>query len=358
MTDEPPVIGDRPKAPRGRGASSNPVGRFERLQIDSEVPGPERLTTHFLRDTTRQIIAKNASPDVPFDASVNPYRGCEHGCIYCYARTTHEYLGFSAGLDFETRIMVKEDAPELLRKELASPRWKPQVLGISGVTDPYQPVERKLELTRGCLEVLAECRNPVAIVTKNALVTRDIDYLQELAKWDAVLVFLSITTLDGRLMRTLEPRTSHPRDRLRALEKLSAAGVPCGVLVAPILPGLTDHEIPSILEAAAEAGAGWCGYTMLRLPGAVAPLFENWLEENYPDRKTRVLNRVREVHGGVLAHNRFGTRMRGHGTFAEGIKSLFHSTARRLNLEEGGRRALAAKAFRPPLGPQRSLFDE
>jgi len=349
-------LNERP--PKGRGAASNPAGRFERLHVESEVPKPDRVATVYLRDTTRQIVARNNSPDVPFDASVNPYRGCEHGCVYCYARTTHEYLGFSPGLDFETRIMVKEDAPQLLRAELSSRRWRPQVLGMSGVTDPYQPIERKLRLTRGCLDVLAECRNPVAIVTKNALVTRDLEPLRELARWDACLVLFSITTLDADLMRHLEPRTSHPRDRLKAIETLASAGVPCGVLIGPILPGLTEHEIPAILEAAHGAGAGWCGYTMLRLPGAVAPLFEEWLSTHYPDRREKVMNRVREVHGGVLAHSRFGTRMRGHGTFAEGVKSLFHSTARRLGLQQDGRRAMVADAFRPPSGPQRSLFDD
>ena len=222
-------------APRGRAAASNPTGRFERLSIELEEPGPERVETLYLRDDTRSIIARNDSPDVPFDASINPYRGCEHGCIYCYARLTHEYLGFSAGLDFETRILVKERAVELLRAELGSPKWQPQVLGISGVTDPYQPVERKLELTRGCLALLAACRNPVVIVTKNSLVARDIDLLAELAEYHAALVYVSITTLDVELMRRLEPRTSSIRASAASApsRRWPPRGVPCGVLVAP-----------------------------------------------------------------------------------------------------------------------------
>ncbi|HBL30419.1 MAG TPA: radical SAM protein, partial [Acidobacteria bacterium] len=282
-------------SPRGRGAASNPANRFERLTVEMEVPGPERVATELLRDGSRSLIVFNDSPDVGFDASINPYRGCEHGCVYCYARPSHEYLGLSAGLDFETRILVKEDAPELLRRELAAPKWKPQVIALSGNTDPYQPVERKLEITRRCLAVLAEFRNPVGVITKNELITRDIDHLAELAAHQAVSVAISITTLDGELARRMEPRASHPRDRLKAIERLAAAGIPTGVNVAPVVPGLTDHEMPKILEAAAAAGAGTASYVMLRLPGAVAGLFEDWLAEHVPQRKDKVLNRVRET---------------------------------------------------------------
>jgi DNA repair photolyase len=310
----------RPPPQRGRGAPINPPNRFEPLWYsrdpewnDLEDPA---LETQFFRDTSRSIITYNDSPDVGFDASINPYRGCEHGCIYCYARPTHEYLGFSAGLDFESKILVKEDAPELLRRELSSPRWKPQVLAISGVTDSYQPIERRLQLTRRCLQVLAEFRNPVVIITKNHLVTRDVDVLGELAQYEAVRVFLSITTLDGGLGRVMEPRASHPLRRLAAIEMLSQAGVPTGVLVAPVIPGLTDHELPSIITAAVQAGARAAGYVTLRLPHGVGPLFEQWLTQHFPDRKDKVLHRIRAIRGGQLNDPRFSSRMRGEGIFA------------------------------------------
>jgi len=341
---------------KGRGAVGNPTNRFETMALerDPEVPGPERLATELLRDTSRSIISRNDSPDVGFDASVNPYRGCEHGCIYCYARPTHEYLGFSAGLDFETRILVKEDAAELLRKELSSRKWKPEVLVMSGVTDPYQPVERKLEITRRCLAVLAEFRNPVGIITKNELVTRDIDYLQELAGHGAAAVNLSITTLDPEVARRMEPRASHPRDRLKAIERLAAAGIPVGVMVAPIVPAITDHEIPKILEAAASAGATTAGYTVMRLPGAVAGLFEAWLEEHFPDRKEKVLHRIEDLRGGRMNDPRFGSRMRGEGIFAEQIRATFQTFKRRYGLDQP-RPELSTAAFRRP-GEQLGLF--
>src|SRR5213592_1870120 len=246
----------QPNAPtfHARGAAENPPNRFEKISLerdadwnDLDEPAPQ---TQFFKDHSSSIITTNDSPDVGFEASVNPYRGCEHGCIYCYARPFHEYLGFSAGLDFETKIMVKENAPELLRRELSSAKWKPKVIALSGVTDCYQPVERKLQLTRRCLEVLAEFRNPAAIVTKNNLVTRDVDVLTELARHEAAAVFISVTTLDGELRKRSEPRTSPPAARLSAIETLSKAGVPAGVLVAPVIPGLTDHEMPSIIDAA------------------------------------------------------------------------------------------------------------
>src|SRR5439155_16898176 len=241
-------------------------------------PDDSAPATQFFRDSSRSIIARNDSPDVGFEASINPYRGCEHGCAYCYARPTHEYLGFSAGLDFESKIMVKEDAPELLEAELSSPKWKPQVVVMSGVTDPYQPVEQKLKLTRRCLEVLARFRNPVAIITKNHLVTRDADISRELAANDAAAVNVSVTSLDPKLHRVLEPRTSAPQSRLDAIAHLHAEDIPVSVMVSPVIPGLTDHEVPAILKACAEAGAQFAGYTVIRLPWAVAPLFERWLE--------------------------------------------------------------------------------
>ena len=336
-------------APKGRGAALNPTNRFETLAVerDPEIPGPERIGTELLRDTSRSVITRNDSPDVGFEASINPYRGCEHGCIYCYARPTHEYLGFSAGLDFETRILVKEDAAALLRRELASPRWVPQALAMSGVTDPYQPVERKLEITRRCLAVLAEFRNPVGIITKSELVTRDLDYLQALNEHQAVSVNLSITTLDGELARRMEPRASHPRERLKAVERLAAAGIPVGVMVAPIVPALTDHETAKILEAAANAGASSAGYVVMRLPGAVAGLFEEWLERNFPERKEKVLNRVRDLRGGRLNDPRFGSRMRGEGIYAEQIRATFETFQRRYGLDRP-RPELSTAAFRRP----------
>ena len=318
---------------RGRGASWSPANRFEKLHVDltdidcvdvdPAIEKQPRRPTQYFRDGTKSIITRNTSPDVGFETSLNPYRGCEHGCIYCYARPTHEYLGFSAGLDFESKIMVKMNAPELLRAELESKGWQPQTLVMSGVTDPYQPVEKKLQITRGCLEVLAKFKNPVAIITKNRLVTRDIDLLCELAKYNAIAVNLSVTSLDPNLQRVLEPRTSSPQARLDAIRQLRSAGIPTGVMVAPVIPGLTDHEIPKILEACAKAGAQFAGYTVVRLPWAVAPLFEHWLEEHFPDRKERVLGRIRHLRGNRLNNSLWHTRMTGEGIFAEQIASLF-----------------------------------
>ncbi|MGZ7039747.1 MAG: PA0069 family radical SAM protein, partial [Thermoanaerobaculia bacterium] len=256
------------EAIKGRGASWNPQNRFEKLEYvvdDDAERDPSAPKTIYLRDPTRTIIAYNDSPDVGFEASINPYRGCEHGCIYCFARPTHEYLGMSAGLDFETRILVKEDAPALLREELNAPRWKPQVIAISGVTDPYQPVERKLQITRGCLEVLAEFRNPVAIITKSHLVTRDIDHLKELAKFNAISVSVSVTTLDPKVASIMEPRAATPELRLAAIEELASAGIPVNVMVAPVVPAITEHEMPAILAAARKAGARSAGFVVLRL---------------------------------------------------------------------------------------------
>lgn len=343
---------------RGRGAAFNPMNRFETIEVerDSEVPGPDHVETSILRDTSRSLITSNDSPDVGFDVSINPYRGCEHGCVYCYARPFHEYLGFSAGLDFESRILVKEDAPELLRKELSSPRWKPQTLAMSGVTDCYQPVERKLEITRRCLAVLAEFRHPVGIITKNELVTRDIDHLSVLAEHGAVAVVLSITTLDPEVARRMEPRASHPRDRLKAIEKLAKAGIPVGVNVAPVVPAITDHEMPKILEAAANAGATTAGYVLLRLPGAVSDLFEDWLQRHFPDRKEKVLNRLRELRGGKLYDPRFGSRMKGEGLYADQIRATYETFKRRYGLDKPRPELSTASFRRPGQGIQLGLF--
>src|SRR5437016_10617530 len=306
-----PVVDENPQSREpihGRGASWSPANRFEKLHLDltdvdvvDDDPDadqkPLRATQYFV-DQTKTIIAHNQSPDVGFEMSINPYRGCEHGCIYCFARPTHEYLGFSAGLDFESRIMVKPDAPRLLEDELSSRKWKPQLLMMSGVTDCYQPVERKLKITRRCLEVLAKFRNPVAILTKNRLVTRDIDILSELARDKCAIVNLSITTLDVDLQRIMEPRTSAPAARLDAVAQLRAAGIPVGVMVAPVIPGINDHEIPAIVAECARAGAQFAGHVLLRLPWAVAPLFEHWLDEHFPERKAKVLERVRATRRG------------------------------------------------------------
>jgi DNA repair photolyase len=340
---------------RGRGASWSPANRFEKLHVDltdvdvvdvdlTQEKRPRPVTQYF-RDGSRSIITRNNSPDVGFETSVNPYRGCEHGCIYCYARPTHEYLGFSAGLDFESKIVVKMNAAELLRAELESPRWKPQTLVMSGVTDPYQPIEKKLRITRGCLEVLAQFRNPVAIITKNRLVTRDVDFLKKLASFNAAVVNISVTSLDPNLQRVLEPRTSIPSARLDAVSQLRRAGIPVGVMVAPIIPGLTDHEVPKILEACAEAGAQFAGYTIVRLPWAVAPLFERWLDEHFPDRKEKVLGRIRHLRGNDRLNNsQWHTRMTGEGVFAEQIASLFEVGCRRAAI--GERPKLSTAAFR------------
>ena len=345
-----------------RGAAENPANRFERIAYE---PEPEEaaaaadavasLETRLLVDPTRRILATNQSPDIPFDVSLNPYRGCEHGCIYCYARPSHEYLGFSPGLDFETRILVKQNAAALLRDALAKKSWKPRTIALSGVTDAYQPAERKLRITRGCIEVLAEFRNPVAIITKNRLVTRDADLFAELARYDAAVVNLSITSLDPALQRVMEPRTSAPRERLAAIETLAKSGIPTGVMVAPVIPGLNEHEVPRILEAAASAGARFASHVVLRLPHGVKDLFTAWLERHFPDRAGKVLNRIREVRGGRLNDPRFGSRMQGEGIYAKQVHDLFDLTCRRTGLD-GPRPVLSAAAFRRPQDGQLDLF--
>lgn len=330
---------------KGRGTALNPSGRFEPLQLEVDayvhddptvLEGEERPLprTQFFVDSSRTALTRNNSPDVGFSASVNPYRGCEHGCIYCYARPTHEYLGLSAGFDFESKIFVKQDAPELLREKMMSKSWKPEAVNLSGVTDCYQPVERKLRITRGCLEVLGEFRNPFTIITKNHLVTRDIDVMKPMAEIKACAVFISVTTLDAKLAEVMEPRTSRPEFRLKAIEALAKAGIEVGVMVAPIVPGLTDHEMPTILEAVANAGAKHAGFVPLRLPYGLGELFEEWLVRNFPDRKDKVLNRVRELRGGKLNDPNFGSRMRGAGVFAEQLRSMFQLYTRKNGLNK------------------------
>lgn len=346
---------------RGRGASHDLPNRFERLHLEPEAEllgeGEHPRKTRFFIDRSRSVISHNSSPDLGFSVSLNPYRGCEHGCSYCYARPTHEYLGLSAGLDFESRIMVKPDAPELLKKALSARAWKPRTLALSGVTDPYQPVERRLRITRACLEVLLECRHPVSIVTKNHLVARDIDILSRMAEHGTAMVTLSITTLRKELRRVMEPRTSIPARRLAAVRALADAGVPVGVNVAPLIPGLNDHELPEILAAAREAGASHAGMMLLRLPLGVKELFAEWLEQHFPDRRNKVLGRLREVHGGRLYDSRFGRRGRGRGPFAEHLGNLFRVSCRKLGLKRRSYE-LATDGFRrPERGGQMRLFD-
>ena len=356
MMDQPNLI-----TIKGRGAAENPANRFEPIEFVRDMDGydpdeePAPRTMVF-RDTTQHIITKNNSPDVGFTYSINPYRGCEHGCIYCYARPGHEYFGLSSGLDFETKIFAKPEAAALLRKEMLAPKWKGELIAVSGVTDCYQPLERKLKITRSCLEVLLEFRNPTALITKNHLITRDVDLLSEMAKYDGVGVSISVTSLRNEIQSVMEPRTSVPARRLKAIETLARAGVPVNVMVAPVVPGLTDHEIPAILQAAKDAGARAAGYIMLRLPFAVKELFERWAERHFPDRKDKILNRVRELRDGKLYDPTFGVRMRGEGVFADQIEQLFDASVRKVGLNHD-RFKISGDAFRKPdTSPQLKLF--
>ncbi len=371
MPPEPEYPDGLPHPPaKGRGAGINPGNRFEktRLHVSGDFLEDERgdislptvqVGTQIIADATRTIINHvdpEKSPDIPFEFSVNPYRGCEHGCIYCYARPGHEALGYSSGLDFETKIIVKHDAPGLLRKELASPRWRPRTIALAGVTDVYQPIEAKLRITRGCLEVLAECRQPVGIVTKNRLVLRDMDLLQELAAHHAVRVAVSVTTLDRKLAAAMEPRTTTPGERLETIRRLSAAGIPTLVMVAPVIPGLTDREMPEILRAAAESGAKSAGYVLLRLPYQIKSLFEEWLTRNFPDRAAHVLSLIRQTRGGELYDSTHGVRMRGEGEVAGQIQRMFEVFTRRHGLR-GGFPPMDGAAFRrPEIAGQMRLF--
>jgi len=339
------------------GSRIDPPNRFDKVHRESDFEhlewDKEHLRTfsdrkiEYLTDASKSIISENDSPDIPFRYSLNPYRGCVHACPYCYARPGHEYLGFNAGMDFETKIVVKHDAPRLFREFLARDRWEPELVVFSGVTDCYQPAERRFRLTRGCLEVALECRQPVGIVTKNALVVRDLNILRDLASQGLARVFVSVTTLDATLARDMEPRTSIPSARLRAIEELAEAGVPVGVMVAPIIPGLNDSEIPAILEAAKEAGARSAGYTLLRLPLTVEPVFKAWLERTQPLKAERVLGRIRETRGGKLNRSAFGERMSGTGEIAEQIKSLFRLFKRKYGLDTPLLPADCSR-FRPP----------
>jgi DNA repair photolyase len=347
----------KPPEAKGRGSQINPPNRFggpsyvpdlEQVECDQEyLDGLHNKPTRYIPDRSRTVVTENDSPDVGFNYSINPYRGCSHGCSYCYARQTHEYLGLSAGLDFETTILVKEAAPDLFRDFLANERWKPEPIALSGVTDPYQPAERQYQLTRRCLEVAAEAFQPIAIITKNALILRDRDILGRMAASDLVHVNVSVTTLDTELARSMEPRTSTPAARLRAITGLRDAGVPVRVLVAPIIPGLNDVEIPAILAAAREAGAQAAAYTMLRLPLTVAPVFLEWLRRTQPERAARIESRIRDVRGGKLNDPAFGARMRGRGKLAEQIGKMFKLFRRKHGLD-GQLPPYDCSHFRPP----------
>ncbi len=317
---------------------------------------PQRARLEVVQDATREILSRNDSPDVPFTWSVNPYRGCGHACAYCYARPTHEWLGFGAGTDFDTRIAVKLRAPELLRAAFDRPSWKGELVAFSGVTDCYQPLEASYRLTRACLEVCLEYRNPVSVVTKAPLVERDLDVLSALARETGASVSLSLPFLDATRARALEPGAAAPQRRLETLRRLAAAGVPCGVLVAPVIPGLNDEEIPRVLEAAREAGAARASFLLLKLPGSTAAVFEARLRAALPERAERVLHRIRECRGGALDDRRFGVRMRGEGPYADAIAALFAAASQRLGLDDGRCGAPAATTFRRPARGQLSLL--
>lgn len=322
----------------GRGAAANPTNRFEKISYDRDIdcdePPDSRIATEYFKDASRSILVTNDSPDIPFRTSLNVYRGCEHGCVYCFARPTHEYLGLSSGLDFESRIFVKQDAPILLRKELAKRTYAPQVVVVSTATDCYQPIERKLLLTRKCLEVFEDFRNPVAIITKNRLVTRDVDILVKMNAYQGVEVNISLTTMDASVARIMEPRASSPEHRLAAINELSKAGIPVHVLIAPVVPGITDHEIPNLIRQAKEAGAWSAGYIVLRLPYAVKDLFVKWLEDHFPQRKNKVLNRIRSLRGGKLYDSQWGKRMSGEGVFADEYRQLFSIAVRKAGIPQ------------------------
>jgi DNA repair photolyase len=350
----------------GRGAVTNPAGRFESTSLEPADDGWGSLeqpavspATQLIAEFPKSAITTNRSPDVPFDQSLNPYQGCEHGCIYCFARPAHAFLNLSPGLDFETRIFHKPQLAALLRQELANPRYRCRVLHIGGNTDPYQPAERELRSTRALLELLLERRHPLSIITKGSLILRDLDLLRELASQQLVSVYVSITSLDDALKRTLEPRAASPRARLRVVRELTAHGVPVGVMVAPVIPALNDHEIERLLAAVALAGAQRASFMLLRLPLEVAGLFEEWLHQHYPDRAARVLNRLREMRGGRLNDPRFGHRMRGEGEYARLLAARFAAACRRHGLNREPAPSLDTTRFRrePGAPQQRGLFD-
>ena len=359
------VSGDHGAAHKGRGATLNPEGRFEKNAREAFDDGwdtpleeePNRPRTIVTVERARSIISRNQSPDIPFTQSINPYRGCEHGCVYCYARPSHAYLNLSPGLDFETRLFAKTNAAELLRAELARPGYTCDCITIGANTDPYQPVEREWKVTRSILEVLAACNHPCAIITKNAMVERDLDILAPMAAKNLVQVYISVTTLDHEIARRMEPRASAPARRIEAIRKLAQAGVPAGVMVAPVVPFLTDSGIEAVLEAAREAGADRAGYTLMRLPWEVKDLFKDWLEHNFPLKAAHVMSRVRDMRDGRENDPNFGSRMRGAGEMADLLSKRFNMACHRLGLNRVRRGPLdAAKFKRPRLDGQMDLF--
>jgi DNA repair photolyase len=348
---------------KGRGALSNPHVRFESASVEKaddgwyqEEGGTTSLPETVLPDRAKSVIATNNSPDVGFEQSINPYRGCSHGCVYCFARPTHAYLGLSPGLDFETKLFYKDNAVELLRAELSKRNYLCKTIALGINTDGWQPLERRLKVTRSVLAVLAECRHPVTIVTKSALVVRDLDLLQDLARDHLVSVMVSITSLDNDIKRTLEPRTASPQARLKVIEQLSSAGVPVGVLVAPVIPALTDHEMEHILDAAKTAGASSAGYVLLRLPHEVKDLFREWLAEHYPDRAKHVMSLINQSRGGKDYQAEFGTRMVGTGVFAQLLRKRFDVAKRKFGLDDAEHRhELRSDLFRPPVTNQAQM---
>lgn len=325
---------------KGRGAQSNPNNKFNMQAYDIEHPEAiddwekEKVQTQYFEENGKTILNRIDSPDIPLAYSLNPYQGCEHGCVYCYARNSHEYWGFSAGMDFESKIVVKKRAPELLRELFSSKKWRATPISLSGNTDCYQPIERKLGITRKLLEVCLEYKNPVGIITKNSLILRDLDLLQELAKYNLVSVFTSITSMDETLRRKLEPRTSKYEDRIKVIETLSKSNIHCGVMNAPIIPGLNDTHMYEVLRRASMAGAKSAGYTIVRLNGAIGPIFKDWLSLTFPDRAQKVWNLIADCHGGDVHDSRFGTRMRGEGNIAEMINQQFNLYCKQFHLNE------------------------
>ena len=352
---------------KGRGTQINPPNRFERLHVENlpvnNEPGNDeelserQIKTIFYKDDSKSVVSKNDSPDLYFNYSFNPFRGCEHGCIYCYARPTHEYLGFSPGIDFETKIMIKKNSPALLEEFFNKKNFEPEIIMFSGNTDCYQPIERKLQLTRKCLEVCLKCGNHVSIITKNSLILRDIDIIIKLAEKNLASVMLTITSLDNDLIRKMEPRTSIPERRLKAISELSINKIPVGVMIAPVIPGLNDEEIPKIIREASLNGAAFAGYTILRLPYAVKDLFINWLNDEFPNRANKVINRIKDIRGGKLNENEFGKRFRGDGEFADAIRNLFQLSCRKYNLNHL-KVELTTEHFKRPTDSQLDMFGD
>ena len=348
---------------RGRGVATRPAGRFAREETcpepDDDDPPAPAPGTELIPETIRSIISRNQSPDIPFEQSINPYRGCEHGCVYCYARPSHAYMDLSPGLDFEQKIYTKPEAAAVLRQELSRRGYRCSPITLGANTDAWQPAERELRITRQILEVLVEFRHPVSIITKSALVERDLDLLQDLARDNLVHVLVSVTTLDDELKRRMEPRTAGPKRRLETVSRLSAAGIPCGVLAAPMIPGLNDHELENILAASADAGARFAGYVLLRLPHEVEPIFADWLQLQYPLKAAKVLSLIRQVRGGSLNDAQFGSRMRGSGPLAALLAQRFAAACRRHRFTRESEAALDSTRFRVPEGPgtQLSLLD-